>query len=87
MLKNLDCKNLQFKTHFWCLSHLVPEVYLFEEKKSLFSYILALRGNFGTIRKGSPLATKQVIPRQNGKFFDHEKWFLTYESFSDVGES
>ena len=22
--------------------------------------------------------TNSVIPRPNGKFFDHEKWFLTY---------
>ena len=30
------CKNLQFKTHLWCLVHLVPEIQLFEEKKAFF---------------------------------------------------
>ena len=37
--------------YFW----LVPDIQLFEEKKSFFSYISALRGNFGTICKGPPL--------------------------------
>ena len=43
-------------THFRYLSHFIPKILLFERRK-FFSYILALRGNFGTIRKGPPLLT------------------------------
>ena len=37
-------KNLQFKTHCWCLSHLVPEIYMFE--KQVFSLHLGAQGQF-----------------------------------------
>ena len=51
--------------------------------KSFFSNISALRSNFDTIRRGPPFWKLGVFgqlsdPRPNGKFFDHEKCFLTY---------
>ena len=72
-------KHLQFETHFWSLIHLVPEIGLFEEKK-FFPYILALRGNIGTIRKVG-VFDQFSVPRPNWKLFDHEKWFLTYLTY------
>ena len=54
-------------------------------QKSFF-YISALRGNFGSIRKGPPdgnkaFLTNSEIPRTKGKFLYHEKWFLTYLAY------
>ena len=120
-------KNLQFETHFWCLSHLVPELQLFEKKSFFLSFRRseAILAPFG-IRKGTPyennqfsvtwflrysslkkispltfrrsqatllpfvegppyenqaLLTDLAIPQPNGKFFGHERWFLTYLTY------
>ena len=70
-------RNLQFKTHIWCLGHFFPEIYLF--KKKVFSYILALWGKFGTILEA--FLTNLVILWPNGKFFVHEKWFPKYPTY------
>ena len=74
-------KSLQFKTTFGVSVTELPRYSCL--KKKFFPYISALRGNFGTIRKGPPyenkvFLTNTVIPRPNVTFFDHEKWFLTY---------
>ena len=77
-------KNLQFMTHCWCLSHLVPEIQLFEK-----SFFLTFRCSEATLAplvrvppyENKAFLTNSVIPRPNGKLFDHEKWFLTYLTY------